>query len=222
MERRRGAVEKYAQGKEMKFSAVVLAAGISSRMQGKHKLLLPIGKEPAVRRTVSALLEAGPEELVVVTGYSGRVVIAALDDLLVKFQPNPRYEEGQMTSVAAGVAALSAPCSAIMICLADQVLLSTRDYTELVDAFAAMPRGSILVPRFDGQRGNPVMFSTSYAPEVISGQRNLGCRKLIADNPEEVFVYEATHDRFTTDMDTPEDYARVLSRLGISTEAVPT
>jgi len=191
-------------------------------MQGKHKLLLPVGKEPAVRRTASALIEAGPEEIVVVTGFNGRAVIAVLDDLLVKIQSNPRYEEGQMTSVAAGVAALSAPCSAIMICLADQVLLSDRDYMELVDAFAAMPRGSILVPRFDGQRGNPVMFCTSYAPELISGQRNIGCRNLIADNPEEVFVHEATHDRFTTDMDTPEDYARVCARLGVSTEAGPT
>lgn len=206
----------------MKFSVVVLAAGISSRMQGKHKLLLPVGKEPAVRRTVRMLLGADPEELVVVTGFNCGAVITALDDLSIKFQLNPRYEDGQMTSVSAGVAVLSAPCDAIMICLADQVLLCERDYIELADAFATMPSGSILVPRFNGQRGNPVMFSTSYIPEIIAGQRNLGCRKLIADNPEEVFVYEASHDRFTTDMDTPEDYAHVLSRLGVLTEAVLT
>lgn len=198
------------------FSAVVLAAGLSSRMQGQHKLLLPIDGQPAVRRTVSALAAAGPEEIVVVTGFKGRAVMEALDGLPVRFQSNPRYEEGQMTSVAAGVAALGAPCNVVMVCLADQVLLDAADYLELIDAFAAMSHGSILVPVFNGQRGNPVAFSASYAAEVISGHVNPGCRKLIAEHPEEVFVHEAAHDRFTIDMDTPEDYARILARVGLN------
>ena len=195
------------------FSAVVLAAGLSSRMQGQHKLLLPVDGQPAVRRTVSALAAAGPEEIVVVTGFRGRAVMEALVDLPVNFQSNPRYEEGQMTSVAAGVAALRAPCSVVLVCLADQVLLETADYRELIDAFAAMPRGSILIPVFNGQRGNPVAFSASYAAEVISGHVNPGCRKLIAEHPDEVFIHEAAHDRFIIDMDTPEDYAGILARF---------
>ncbi|SDD24645.1 molybdenum cofactor cytidylyltransferase [Cupriavidus sp. YR651] len=199
---------------KLTFSAVVLAAGLSSRMQGQHKLLLPIDGQPAVRRTVSAIAQAEPEEIVVVTGYKGRAVMEALDGLPVTFQSNPRHEEGQATSVAAGVAALRAPCGVVMVCLADQVLLDAADYRELVAAFAAMPHGSILVPVFDGQRGNPVVFRASHAPEVIGGRVNPGCRKLIAEHPEDVFVHQAAHDRFTTDMDTPEDYARILARLG--------
>jgi molybdenum cofactor cytidylyltransferase len=195
------------------FSAVVLAAGLSSRMQGQHKLLLPVDGQPAVRRTVSALAAAGPEEIVVVTGFRGRAVMEALVDLPVNFQSNPRYEEGQMTSVAAGVAALRAPCSVVLVCLADQVLLEAADYRELIDAFAAMSSGSILIPVFNGQRGNPVAFSASYAAEVISGHVNPGCRKLIAEHPDEVFIHEAAHDRFVIDMDTPEDYAVILARF---------
>jgi molybdenum cofactor cytidylyltransferase len=195
------------------FSAVVLAAGKSSRMQGQHKLLLPLDGQPAVRRTISALLAAGPEEIVVVTGFNGRDVIGALDDLEIRFQFNPRYEEGQMTSVAVGVAALGAPCNVILVCLADQVLLGASDYLELVEAYRTMPQGSILLPSYRGQRGNPVAFSVSYAMEVTNGHINPGCRKLIAEHPDEVFVYEAEHDRFVVDMDTPEDYARVVERV---------
>lgn len=197
------------------FSAVVLAAGLSSRMQGQHKLLLPVGGQPAIRRTVEAIAGAAPEEIVVVTGFNGREVMKALADLPVTFQSNSRYREGQMTSVAAGVAALKAPCNVVMICLADQVLLDAADYRELIDAFAVMPRGSILIPMFEGQRGNPVLFAASYAPEVISGHLNPGCRKLIAEHPEEVFIHEARHDRFIVDMDTPEDYARILERIDV-------
>ncbi len=207
------------RGQAATFSAVVLAAGLSSRMQGLHKLLLPVGGTPAIRRTVSALAGAGPEEIVVVTGFRGRAVMEALDGLPVTFQSNPRYEEGQMTSVAAGVAALAAPCNIVMVCLADQVLLEPADYRELVDAFAAMSRGSILIPFFKGQRGNPVVFSASYAAEVISGHINPGCRKLIAEHPDEVVVHEVVHDRYIVDMDTPEDYARILARVGTDTHS---
>ena len=59
-----------------------------------------------------------------------------------------------------------------------------------------------------------MLFAASYLPEVSSGRRNIGCRKLIADHPDEIFAFEIEHDRFVTDMDTPEDYLRVLDRLG--------
>ncbi|HEY1608882.1 MAG TPA: NTP transferase domain-containing protein, partial [Paraburkholderia sp.] len=127
--------------------------------------------------------------------------------------PNARYRDGQMTSVAAGVAALQNACDVVMICLADQVLLEADDYRELIDAYAAMPRGSILVPLFGGARGNPVLFAASYTPEVVNGHVNPGCRKLIAEHADEVFVHDASSDRFTVDMDTPDDYARILARV---------
>ena len=151
--------------------------------------------------------------LVVVTGFNGRAVFEALDGLDVRFQSNPRYREGQMTSVAAGVAALQAPCDAVMICLADMVLLRADDYRELAQAFLVLPRDAILVPHHDGQRGNPVVFAASRVPEVLSGQVNPGCRHLIEDHPQDVVRYEAGHDRCTTDMDTPDDYARIRRRL---------
>jgi xanthine dehydrogenase accessory factor len=201
------------------FSAVMLAAGLSLRMEGLHKLLLPVHGEPAVRRVARAVLAARPQEVVVVTGFNGRAVFDALEGLDVRFQSNPRYREGQMTSVAAGVAALQAPCDAVMVCLADQVLLDAADYRELIDAYAAMPRGSILVPMFKGARGNPVVFASSYAPEVVNGHVNPGCRKLIAERGDEVFIHEATHDRFNVDMDTPADYMRVVARVDAASRA---
>jgi molybdenum cofactor cytidylyltransferase len=197
----------------VRFSAVVLAAGLSARMEGRHKLLLPIGGEPAVRRVVRAIGAARPQEIVVVTGFNGRAVVEALDGFDVRFQNNARYKEGQPTSVAAGVAALQAPCDAVMICLADQVLLEAADYRELVDAYTTMPRGSILVPTFDGMRGNPVLFASSYCPEVVGGRLNPGCRRLIAEHGDEVFLYAAAHDRFCVDMYTPADYLRVVARV---------
>ncbi|HEX7914572.1 nucleotidyltransferase family protein [Rudaea sp.] len=199
------------------FSAILLAAGNSSRMHGQFKqlLLLPTahGDEPAVRIAAQTLLGSEPEEVVVVTGHRGGEVMAALNGLPLAFQPNPRWPEGQITSVVAGLAALRKPCSAVMICLADLVLAQPEDYRALARTFAKLPRDAILVPHHDGARGNPVVFAASRVPEVISGTVNPGCRKLIENHPDDVVKFEVGHDRFTNDMDTPDDYARVHKHL---------
>jgi len=202
----------------VRFSAVVLAAGASTRMPGRHKLLLPVGRDTVIGATLRAVLASGPGEVVVVTGHGAQDVAAALAGLPVRIVYNPRHAEGQMTSVAAGVAALGAGCDAVMVCLGDMALLGPEDYRELSDAWATRPRGSILVPRRGDERGNPVLFGAHHIPAIIAGERNLGCRRLIADHPDEVFAYAPAHDRFFVDLDTPEDYERLLERLALPAE----
>jgi molybdenum cofactor cytidylyltransferase len=77
----------------LRYSAVVLAAGASTRMVGRHKLLLPLGEEPVIRRTVRSVLGAGPAEVVVVTGSNAPDVAGALDGLGARIQFNPRYAD---------------------------------------------------------------------------------------------------------------------------------
>jgi molybdenum cofactor cytidylyltransferase len=202
---------------DLPFSVVLLAAGSSSRMQGELKQLLPLptprGVEPVVRVTAHAILAARPAEVVVVTGHRGREVVGALADLPLAFCSNPRHAEGQMTSATVGLAALRAPCTAVMVCLADMVLVEPEDYRALAQIFAELARDAILIPYHRGQRGNPVTFAASRVPEVLSGALNPGCRKLIADHPQDVVSRDFDHDRFTTDMDTIEDYARIKARF---------
>jgi molybdenum cofactor cytidylyltransferase len=198
----------------MRWSAVVLAAGTSSRMGGRHKMLLPVADLSVIRHTVLQVLSAAPHEVVVVIGHKGRDVGAVLADLPVSLQPNLRYEEGQMISVAVGVGALVRPTDAVMVCLGDMVLLRREDYLDLVAAYEAATESSIVIPYHGGERGNPILFSASYAPEVVAGERKLGCRKLANAYPQETFRFEASHDRYTTDMDTPDDYARICARMG--------
>jgi molybdenum cofactor cytidylyltransferase len=161
------------------------------------------------------VLAGGPHEVVVVTGFESARVERTLEGLPIRIQRNPRFEEGQMTSVAAGVGGLVRGTDAVMVCLGDMVLLTGSDYRELVEAFGRIGSKSILVPHYQRKRGNPVLFASWHVPGICAGRPNPGCRKLIAEYPEQVFAYEASHDGFVSDIDTPQDYACLLGRLGL-------
>ena len=120
----------------------------------------------------------------------------------------------QMRSVAAGVAALAQATDVILVCPGDMPLLRTEDLAELLAVYRAHPGCSIVIPRHQGARGNPIVFAAAYAPEVAAGRRLIGCRKLARQYPDETWYHEAGHERFTTDLDTPEDYRLLLQRLG--------
>ncbi|WP_397474089.1 NTP transferase domain-containing protein [Pusillimonas sp.] len=205
----------------MIYSAVALAAGESIRMNGPHKLLLPAPVEPVVRRSIRAIVQSGAHEVVVVTGHNHELVAQALHGLQVNIVYNPDYRDGQMTSVNKGLEALTAPCDAVMVCLADQILLVPNDYSSLALAYQQRPHGSILVPYFKGRRGNPVIFSSKHLEEILQGRRKLGCRKLVQENPDAVYVHEVDHDGYVQDLDTPQDYAELLGRLAQSEHLYP-
>jgi molybdenum cofactor cytidylyltransferase len=193
-------------------SAVVLAAGMSVRMAGRHKLLMDAGGVPVIRRTVQAVLGVHPAETIVVTGFGAARVEAALAGLDVRFVRNSHYEEGQPSSVAAGVRALAAYCQAVMVVPGDMALLTPADLTALIAAYAGA-KGSILVPFHQGQRGNPILFAAFHIPQVTAGGMNIGCRHLIESHAEEVAQVEFERDVYTFDCDTPDDYAALLARL---------
>ena len=101
-----------------------------------------------------------------------------------------------------------------MICLADQPLLTTADIDGLIEAFLRRERGSILVPTYKGERGNPIVLAAEHRASILAGERNLGCKRLIERHPELVTTREMDNDHCVFDLDTPEDYAEWQRRAG--------
>lgn len=194
-------------------SAVVLAAGESRRMGDRNKLTLPLGGEPVLRRTVRSVLASEVREVIVVLGHQADVVRPLIEDLDVGIVINEHYAEGQMTSVHGGLAALTDACAGAMICLGDQPLMTTADFDALIRAFRDRADGSILVPVHQGRRGNPVIIATAHRREILKGDRNLGCRKLIEKNPHLVAAVDIGTDHVVVDLDTPDDYSAVQQRV---------
>ena len=173
---------------------------------GGGKLLLLLHDKPIVRWSVEAL-RPHVDDLIVVTAPGGDAVRAALDGLAVRFAENPRPEDGQGTSIAAGVAALRPGTDAVIIALGDQPRLSPEIVPALVEAWRRSGK-PIVAPVYRGVQGTPVLFAAEVFPELQALTGDAGARGVVAARRERVerVAFDAA---MPPDVDTPEDFARL-------------
>ena len=186
-------------------AAVVLAAGLARRM-GRPKLLLPLAGRPLVRHAVERI-RPHVDEVIVVTGPDDAGVRAALADLDVRFVANPRPEEGQGSSIAAGVSALAPRTQAALVVLGDQPHVPSEIVPAVIAAWRRTGR-PIVTPVYRGVPGPPVLFAAAVFDELRALAGDAGARPVVEAHPERV-ERVAVDAPVPADVDTPEDYARL-------------
>ncbi len=195
-------------------AALVLAAGRSSRMGGPNKLLAEIGGRPLVRIAVQQALASRARPVIVVTGFQREGVQKALDGLPVQFVHNKDFADGLGTSLRAGIAALPASVDGAIVCLSDMPQVDAAMIDQLITAVDPGKGGLIAVPSIDGKRGNPVVWSRRFFPELMAVEGDIGARHLIGRYSEAVVEVPLSGTAALTDVDTPEALAAVKAELG--------
>lgn len=188
------------------FGAIILAAGLSRRMEARNKLLLSINGKPMVRHVAETYLAAVDGPVCVVTGFEADRIEAALVGLPVQFVHNADYEAGQPFSVRAGLLeALEAQHH--LIGLGDQPQLTVEDLRELITAHLAADVQKITIPYQDSARGNPIVVPSALRTKLLVDQANPGCGKFTRTNPEMVQNIPMSQPGFFNDIDTPNAFA---------------
>ena len=96
--------------------------------------------------------------------------------------------------------------------LGDQPAITSGLIGEMTRALATCGRG-IVVPVHAGQRGHPLLFSSRYCEEILTGHEQVGLRGLLHSHPDELFELDVATPSVLTDMDQPADYLQELKRL---------
>ncbi|HEY2530077.1 MAG TPA: molybdopterin-binding/glycosyltransferase family 2 protein [Xanthobacteraceae bacterium] len=194
-------------------AAVVLGAGRSSRMGGPNKLLAEIAGRPLVRMVVEQALASRARPVIVVTGHQRERVEAALAGLSVKFVHNSRFADGLGSSLKAGIAALPAETDGALVCLGDMPQVDAELIDRLIGAFDPDRGALVVVPSIDGKRGNPVVWSRRFFPDLMAVEGDVGARNLIGRYSEAVVEVPVSGKAALTDVDTPEALEAVKAEL---------
>ncbi len=190
-------------------TALVLAAGKSTRMGEENKLLLKFNDKAMVAHVIDQLIDSKVSDIIVVTGNEFAEVRKAISQK-VEFTHNPDFDMGLSTSLKAGIAALHSACDGVMVCLGDMPYISATTYDALLDAFE---KGYIIAPTSHGKVGNPIIFSREYFEEFGALDGDKGARGLLKKYPEKVIKVDLGTDSILEDIDTPDNYQDILSKI---------
>lgn len=193
-------------------SAVILAAGGSTRMRGETKQLLPWRGTTMIGNAVRTAKQSRVAEIVVVTGNQHERIaqeIAAVDD--IQLTRNRDWASGRASSVCAGIAALSPASSAAIFINADQPFLTAAVIDTILAKFLAT-RAPIVVPVFAGKPASPVLFARELFGELCALRGEQGGRDLLQKYKHVLVQVEIADERAALDLDTPEDYMTALDQ----------
>jgi molybdenum cofactor cytidylyltransferase len=198
--------------------AVIPAAGKSSRM-GSPKLLLPLGGATVLARVVSAFRQAGIETVVVVVapGAAALAEVAKSAGAEVVILPDETAE--MRASIAHGLDYLKERHHPVvedrwLLAPADHPVLDAGVISHLIAAGAAQPKHPIVLPAYQGQRGHPVLLSWEHAGPIRALPAGQGVNVYLRQWEAQTLVVPVSSASVLTDLDTMEDYERLVRELG--------
>src|SRR4051794_8837910 len=187
-----------------KIAGLILAAGRSTRMGGPNKLTEEINGKALVRHVAEHVLASRAKPVIVVTGHQRERVERALAGLPVTFVHNPNFADGLSTSLKAGIAAVPADADGAIVSLGDMPQVSAKLIDRLIAAFDPERGALVVIPTIAGKRGNPVLWSRRFFPDLAAVEGDVGARHLIGNYAEAVGEVPLDDAGALTDVDTPE------------------
>jgi CTP:molybdopterin cytidylyltransferase MocA len=181
---------------------LLLAAGASSRMRGRDKMLEEVDGQPLLRLMASRAAKAAvPVRVVLGPGQALRR--AALEGLAVEIV-EAKGTDGMAASIRAGVAGLTCP---VLVVLADMPGIAAQDLYLMVSLQSQAPRAILRAATPDGRPGHPVLFPADLLPQLARLQGDAGARAILESEARRVHLLPLADARARVDLDTPEDWA---------------
>ena len=189
----------------MRIGAVIVAAGMSTRMDD-FKQLMKIGNLTMVERVVVNFLRTGIKDIVMITGYRGDEVEKSLRHFGVTFLRNENYETTQMfDSAKMGLAYLQDRCDRIFFCPADVPFFSGDTVKELLEQ-----DGEIVFPVCQKKIGHPIRIDADLIPSILEYQGDRGLKGALDSLGIEPVQIPVKDEGAITDADTKEDYEHLV------------
>lgn len=186
--------------------ALILAAGLSSRMQ-EFKPLMPLRGKTLIENAVDSVLQGGAEQVVVTTGYRAEELEALLSEQYGKRVILTRNEDYRTTdmlhSIQIGCAAMP-ECDAFFLLPGDMPVVRQSTFSRLVDA--RQDGGRVIFPTLDGYRKHPPLIDASMVPEILAFHEEGGLRRLWSRFDAEIRTVPVDDKGVWVDLDTQEDY----------------
>lgn len=195
-----------------KIATVILAAGASSRMKGRDKLLEAVDGQPLLSRMIHEAQASQSDDVFVVLPQDTHPERHALvmDEQKIL---NPSPSEGLGSSLRLATQKLAKNYAALVFLLADLPEIRSDHINRLIAAYAPEDgREIIRAASASGQPGHPVLFGERFFEPLMALHGDEGAKSLFAQVADFVEWVRMEDNAPITDLDTPEDWENWRAR----------
>jgi molybdenum cofactor cytidylyltransferase len=196
--------------RKLNVSGILLSAGESKRM-GQPKALLKFGERSNIENLLDEYLSSQLDKVIVVTGFNGESLKKFIEkktkNKKLKVVINEHYNLGMFSSIQKGIAEISR--GGILIGIVDNPFTNSIVIDELIENFNG---GEIVIPDYHGKGGHPVIIPFSLREEILNANpEKTSLKDIFSCHLDMVKRIKFEDQTITFDMDTDEDYNRLLS-----------
>jgi molybdenum cofactor cytidylyltransferase len=194
-------------------SAIVLAAGESTRMGSPKALLASPDGLPFVARIVNAFHDAKVDDVTVVTGRDHAAIADALarHGVDARLARNHDPSRGQLSSLWAGMdAAVTDTTAAILMTLVDVPMVSGATIAAVIDTWRRQ-RPLIVRPASGERHGHPVLFDRRLFDELRRAPLDAGAKAIVHAHADAIVNVPVADEGCLVDVDTPREYLELSS-----------
>jgi molybdenum cofactor cytidylyltransferase len=179
---------------------------------GSPKPLLALEGKTFLERLLEEFLASSADPIVVVLGHGADRVLEQTEWRQSRPVVNRNYRDGMLSSIRFGLKALrESSVDGVLVCPVDHPRVSREIINLLIRRFDAA-RPPIVLPVQRGRRGHPVLFSQEVFDEIEAAPDSIGARHVVWNHADEVLEVETTDPGVTCDVDTPDEYRKLIDR----------
>jgi len=191
-------------------AAVILSGGASRRM-GTPKALLPYHGGTFLEHLLKVTDHPRIGRRRVVLGANAAAIAESVELPADEVVINENWEDGQLSSIQAGVRSLPAGTDGMLLCLIDHPLISRELVGALVERFYASGK-AVVLPVYKRRRGHPVIFAARLYEELLNAPLETGARAVVWAHREEVCEMETHEEGCVLNLNDRDALAKVRER----------
>ena len=193
-------------------SAIILSAGESKRMGLYRKALLPVQGTTFLERILETLDQTEIDEIFIILGAGCEEIRRTVNPGKAQFLINEEWRKGQLGSLRLGISNISQKSEGVLFTPVDHPLVQRSTYRSLID-FWKSHRERIVVPSYNGRKGHPALFPRRVYGALLHDELPGGARDILYRENEYVSSVEVPDPGVIQDIDTVEDYRRLIGEL---------
>lgn len=194
---------------KLRITAIILAAGLSTRM-GSPKMLLDWQGSTVLETVLKTVTESPIDDVILVYGAWKNEILKIIGKFSIQPVYNPDFSNGSMlVSLQTGLSHIHEPSDGFMVILGDQPMLSKTVIEKVILDFRSTGK-MLVLPSFNYRRGHPWLINISLKNEILGIEEPRNLRDFLKNHETEIFYSVVDDPTILADLDTPEDYQKYI------------